>query len=488
MLKKIAGIIIVTVLALTALNSPVTHAAAYQYAVVKADSVNVRANPGLNAKVIGKLNRNEQVKWTAKENGWVKIVYGSTMGWVSGDYLSITAISGTATGSSINIRSKASLDGKVTGKLNKGTKVTIQSETDGWYYIQYAGITGWVSKQYISTGSQTETAASQTLKNGNAYYVNATKLNIRSIPSSKGNVVGKLTTNEKVSVTGISGNWASVSYGNMSGWVSRQYLADKPKETAGTVKQAEEKVKLLKKSNIRTGPGTNHSILATSQAGTIYTVIGGERDWYKLRMANGETGWIASWLVGSAETASVTKENPGNGLKGKTIVLDAGHGGKDPGASGQAYKEKTLALGTVLLAADLLKSAGANVILSRADDTFISLQQRVNISNSNKTDAFVSVHYNSGTDSSSGIITFYNKGKDEALASAVQKGIVNSTGLKDSGTGTGDFYVLKHNTKPAVLVELGFLSNPTEEMKIGTKSHQQKSAQGLYNGLLNYFN
>ena len=488
MLKKIAGLIIVMVLALTAFNPPVSHAATYQYAVVKADSLNVRSNPDLNAQVIGKLKQNEQVKWTANENGWVKIVHGSTMGWVSGDYLSITEKSGTAEGSSVNVRSKAGLDGNVISKLNKGTKVTIQSETDGWYYIKYAGITGWVSKQYISTGPVTEGAASQSVKSENTYYVNATKLNIRSIPSSKGAIVGKLTMNEQVSVTGMNGNWASIRYGNTSGWVSSQYLAEKQKDTAGTVKHAEERIVLLKKSNIRTGPGTNHGILATSQAGTVYTVIGNERDWYKLRMGNGQTGWIASWLVGSAETGAVAKHQSGNGLKGKTIILDAGHGGKDPGASGRAYKEKTLALGTALLTADLLRSAGANVILSRTDDTFISLQERVKISNSSNADAFVSVHYNSGTSSSSGILTFYNKGKDQSLASSVQKGIVGSTGLKDSGTGMADFYVLRHNTKPAILVELGFLSNPSEEMMIGTKSYQQKSAQGLYKGLLNYFN
>ncbi len=473
--KKIIIGILLFVLLLTVLwYKPVnSYAAAYHFAVVNADSLNVRKAPGTDSKVIGKLKENEQVKWSENKNGWKKVHFGEQTGWVSAEYLSDSSITGTNTASTLNIRNTP--DGKKIGSIPKGSAVSILGEEAGWYQIRYEGIDGWVSKQYISKVNTNSTNADS----GVSYYVNATSLNVRQTASTKSEIITSLKTNTVVKVIETSGSWAKIKSGATTGWVVKAYLSTEQNDAV-----KEEKIVLLKNANLRKGPGTSYPVVTLAKAGAIYTKVDRQMDWYKLQMADGTHVWVASWLAADPKNdASAVKKS--DALKGKTIILDAGHGGRDPGASGLYHKEKTLTLGTTLLAAEMLEAGGAKVILTRNDDVYLSLAKRVEISNSRKADAFVSLHYNAGPKSSKGLITFYHK--DKKLAASIQNELVENVGLKNGGTRTNDFYVLKHNNKPSVLVELGFLSNPMEENIISKQAYQQKSARGIYEGLAAYF-
>ena len=175
-------------------------------------------------------------------------------------------------------------------------------------------------------------------------------------------------------------------------------------------------------------------------------------------------------------------------LKGRVIVLDPGHGGYDSGTRGVTYLEKTLTLRTALELKPLLESAGAKVIMTRNSDYYLSLTQRVNISNYNKAHAFISLHYNAYSSTSSGVMTFYySSSKDAELSSSVQSSLAASTQLRNIGYKYGNYHVLRENRQPAALVELGFLSNPTEEKLVATTTYQKKAANGIYNGLFRYF-
>lgn len=127
--------------------------------------------------------------------------------------------------------------------------------------------------------------------------------------------------------------------------------------------------------------------------------------------------------------------------------------------------------------------------MTRDDDAYISLKQRSDLSNRLHADAFISFHYNWSSDPSvSGLTDFYyNQSRDQSLASNVLNGVVNTTGLKNMGTRFDDLYVLRNNTQPSVLIELGFLSNQKDDATAENTEYNNEVAQGVYTGLLNYF-
>lgn len=137
-----------------------------------------------------------------------------------------------------------------------------------------------------------------------------------------------------------------------------------------------------------------------------------------------------------------------------------------------------------------LKRAGVNAVLTRSDDTYISLQSRVGISVKNNANAFVSIHYNSSIiPSANGITTFYyNSAKDKALANVIHKEMVRHVNLRNRGVQFGNYFVLRENKRPAALLELGFLSNPMEEWTVSTNAYQEKISQAIYKAVVKYVN
>ncbi|MGG1572282.1 N-acetylmuramoyl-L-alanine amidase family protein [Fictibacillus sp. NRS-1165] len=171
-------------------------------------------------------------------------------------------------------------------------------------------------------------------------------------------------------------------------------------------------------------------------------------------------------------------------------MIDPGHGGSDVGAIGAGYGtyEKNVTLSTALILQQKLRAAGATVYMTRSTDTYIQLTSRPQLSNNYWVDAFVSIHYNSGASAGTGIETFYQRGSQYSeLASLVQQGVVKYTGFRNRGYASNNLQVLRTNKRPCVLVELGFLSNKSEEKIVRTSAHQQKAAAGIAEGLNNYF-
>ena len=188
------------------------------------------------------------------------------------------------------------------------------------------------------------------------------------------------------------------------------------------------------------------------------------------------------------------------GLKDKVIVLDPGHGGSDPGAIGaNKTMEKTITLAVAQRLKPLLEKAGAKVFLTRNDDRDVfgsnasavdELSARTTVANTNKADIFVSIHINSFTNPiAGGIATYYYQKTpyDALLAGNIQGAIAVASGLQNRGSNAANFYVVKRTIMPAVLTELGFISNPDEEKLMNTANFQQKMAQSIYLGLDNFF-
>lgn len=173
------------------------------------------------------------------------------------------------------------------------------------------------------------------------------------------------------------------------------------------------------------------------------------------------------------------------------IVIDAGHGGKDPGAVGQkGTKEKDITLKIAVTVASLLQQADIATKLTRTSDVFVELGDRAKIANSFGANLFVSIHCNSATDrSANGIETYCYEfgGEGEKLARIVQQELVAATGLKSrADVKAANFAVLRETAMPAILVELCFISNPAEEALLNNPSFQTKCAKAIVDGILKY--
>ena len=174
------------------------------------------------------------------------------------------------------------------------------------------------------------------------------------------------------------------------------------------------------------------------------------------------------------------------------IVLDAGHGGKDPGANNGDAIEKEITLSIAEMTQEILEDAGYKVKLIRDDDCFVELTERSEIANRKNAKVFVSIHCNSSEDGEGkGIETFYTEQKgeaDENLATLLHEAIIKYTEAVDRGVKTADYTVLVRTKMPAVLIETGFLTNSTECELLTDEDYQRKLAEGIAEGIILYLN
>ncbi|MCS7008659.1 MAG: N-acetylmuramoyl-L-alanine amidase, partial [Chthoniobacterales bacterium] len=179
---------------------------------------------------------------------------------------------------------------------------------------------------------------------------------------------------------------------------------------------------------------------------------------------------------------------PGAGFF-NTVILDPGHGGHDRGARpifGQ--NEKNLTLDTALRTKPYLQAAGFNVILTRSSDKFIPLEQRVAISNKKRNAIFVSIHYNwARRKKARGIETYYLSPRSYRLAAHLQQQLLQAYPTLNRQIKKANFYVLRNNTRPAVLLELGFLSNPLDNSAIQSPAIRQRIAEAIAKGIIREF-
>jgi N-acetylmuramoyl-L-alanine amidase len=173
-------------------------------------------------------------------------------------------------------------------------------------------------------------------------------------------------------------------------------------------------------------------------------------------------------------------------LRGKIIVVDAGHGGHDSGARGARSVEKSHALDIARRVRNHLEKRGATVLMSRDSDNFISLQGRVDFANSRGADVFFSVHINSFRSTSAGTETFFWTSQSAALAREVHNELVKATGLKNRGVSQARFYVIRNTKMPSVLTETAFISNPREEALLINPAFRERVATGMARGIANY--
>ena len=172
----------------------------------------------------------------------------------------------------------------------------------------------------------------------------------------------------------------------------------------------------------------------------------------------------------------------------KIIIIDPGHGGADHGAIRSNISEKNITLDISKRVTTLLEKKGYVVYMTRETDATVSLQDRVEISEDISPEIFVSIHVNSSnSESPNGIETHYYKDNSLQLAKNVHASLLNHVSAKDRGLFKSKFYVINHTTAPAILVEIGFLSNPSERVQLVSESRKQATAKAIAEGIDDYF-
>ncbi len=210
------------------------------------------------------------------------------------------------------------------------------------------------------------------------------------------------------------------------------------------------------------------------------------------------TGKLLSFVVKQKVKEKFTDEElTYASYNGMVIAIDPGHGGNDSGAVNYnlGIKEKDLTLKISLLLKEKLEKMGYKVVLTRYNDQEVTgspidteeLQARVNVGYRNNAIVFVSVHINASTYSfANGVMTFYNKDIDYPLAEYIHSELVKTNIFEDKGIRQANFYVMKYNKLPAVLLELGFITNYNDAIKLMSYENLNKLAIAIAKGINNY--
>jgi N-acetylmuramoyl-L-alanine amidase len=196
-------------------------------------------------------------------------------------------------------------------------------------------------------------------------------------------------------------------------------------------------------------------------------------------------GFSVANVACTASRAAQTSHDPQTSGTPTTVVIDAGHGGFDRGGiPGQQIPEKEVTLDVSQRLKTLLTASGYNVVMTRDSDVFVPLPTRVAIANSYRNAIFVCIHFNSAKRIGAEGIETYFYGRDSLpLASAVHYFVAGGAPSPNRGVRRRGYYVLRKTKVPAVLVECGFLTNPTEGEYAQTASYRQKLAEEIASGV-----
>ncbi|MGP3562272.1 N-acetylmuramoyl-L-alanine amidase [Geobacillus sp. BK01] len=415
-----------------------------ELAVVTADRVNVRQGPGVPYRPLANVHRGETYRLLDVKDGWVKIEWKpNRTGWIATPYAAPVQRMEIVQEDRLRLRQEPSLDGRIIGHLAQGDRVAVIQEEGEWKQIVTNEAVGWAAASYL--------AAAEPLRNSQRTgVVTADSLNVRIAPSLDAERVGRLVRGEHVEIVETKQDWYKiVARSGSGGWVAADYVEMK----SGQAVESEE----------------DAVVASVSPVGVSLAAIQG----------NGPRRYVSRWTRG-----------PIQALAGKTVVLDAGHGGKDGGAqSVNGVVEKALTMETAERLKEKLEMYGARVVLTRAGDDYVPLSARVAAARLYQADAFISLHYDSAADRDASGITvyYYDRFADYGLAQSFQGPFTQLSTLPFRGIAFGDYYVLRENERPSVLLELGYLSNPSDAGTVATDGYQEAVTTAIASAVRRYF-
>lgn len=254
--------------------------------------------------------------------------------------------------------------------------------------------------------------------------------------------------------------------------------------------------------NMRTGPSTDYNVTKKLFRGYPVDVQYKVGEWVYTKIGN-DYGFIHGNFLTTDQPQISNIKDPIDVVEdvvvGKkplnevTIVLDPGHGGKDPGAAGNGMREKDVVLDISKRAKKYFQGTPINIQLTRETDVFLELQERVSFAKRHQADMFISVHANAFNGKASGLETYYysaarnaNVTESRALATYIQNRMLEAWNLPDRKVQSKSLHVLRENSMPATLIEVGFIDNKTDAAYIKSPSHRETMAKAVYLGALDY--
>ncbi|RJS60699.1 cell wall hydrolase [Bacillus sp. PK3_68] len=242
--------------------------------------------------------------------------------------------------------------------------------------------------------------------------------------------------------------------------------------------------------NVRTGPSDAYpkvgAVKQDEQVKSAYKV----GSWNYIKYGSLEGFVHGSYLRNTAEATNAGNVDPR--IAKQVIVLDPGHGGHDSGATGFGIYEKNVVLDTGLKLNNLFKKTPFQVKMTRSTDKFVELRDRVSFAKSAGANTFISIHANAG--GGTGSETYYysayknpNVTDSKLLASKIQARMVAAWNLANRGVKNGNFHVIRENTMPAVLVELGFIDTKKDNDMLRSDYWRNAAAKAIYYGTLDYY-
>lgn len=536
----------ITLILLCSLLSPYTYETPSAYAsnkepdlVVSADILYLREGPGLSYPIMVTLKEGQGLTFIEKQDDWYHVKVKDMEGWVASWLTSISKPSesdGSLTEDHsvisqvdhLNLRAEPSVSSPVLSQLNTGDEAKVLEREENWVQVSFNGNLGWVSTDYVTlkknSGNEKSDPPEDETKDDNVnnhekeekvnvkidpklFTIAVDVVNIRKKADLSSKKLGTAKKGEQYDVLERNNNWVKIQYGKKEGWVYSFYGSFQVNEKIPTSADSEITKKtnspyvtiIYNGTNLREEPSTSSNVVVHADAGEKYKILSTEGEWYKIEIDKNTSAYVANWVVsqdldidsvmGGEKEAKEKKNRKKGTLKGVTLVIDPGHGGNDKGTTGaRGTNEKEINLKTVELLKSKLRSAGAEVILTRESDAYVDLRKRVSISHQYAADAFISIHYDATDDSSiSGFTTYYTNSFQRELAEYVHEGLSEKVTIRNRGVQPGNYLVTRENKQAAILIELGYLSNPSEESVVTTDFYREQATLGIYQGILNYF-
>ena len=269
-------------------------------AIVNTDGLNFRNGAGTSYSIIKVLNKGEKVEVISESNGWSKVKHDSRLGYVASQYIDKATTNYTikeVNTDGLNVRTGPSTSYATIGKLNKGTRVEVISESAGWSKINYNNKTAYVSSGYlkaVSTSTPDTKPEDTTQQYKEIKVVNTDGLNVRKGPSTSYESIGKIDKGTSVEVISESDGWSKINYKNTTAYVATRYLDKKSTNTEDTTQQYKEiKVVNTDGLNVRKGPSTSYESIGNIDKGTSVEVISESDGWSKINYKN-TTAYVAT--------------------------------------------------------------------------------------------------------------------------------------------------------------------------------------------------
>jgi len=308
----------------------------------------------------------------------------------------------------------------------------------------------------------------------------------------------------------VATSFANEQYKLLSGkWISKENVSDTPIESELDIKKSNYQKITVSSDDIFElyGYVNDNGVLLVNLYGTSTPEIKNSQQTQCRYISHGNDATIAVSLSDSQitgffirrkddTTAEIYVYHTDNTLEGKKVVIDVGHGGADPGALGPASTngstEAALNLSVSKLVAKKLRAKGVKVILTRSKDTTLLLKDRAPLIRSYNPDLCVSIHHNSVSQNddfnkATGLLVLYSRSVSKPLADAISKNINGSISIKNEGVKKQSLNVCREYRFPSVLIECGYVCNPTEYELILTDEFKNQLAENIVLSICDYF-